>query len=191
VVAVLSALILAGGYVATRAVPGLWQSFQVFGGEGGGRAFSGQSSGNSDRVLPSSKLGLVVQGDDLSPAKRSLASKPVSKPSSQSLREVVAPSIMSSSKSGPIFAAPGPAVQPRPMPARQMPRYAALSDGTVVELPGRATGSPGQPSAAKKSRPHPAASVPLQPAPQPQAPAPRQEIMGGSKSAAIFYGTSR
>lgn len=56
VAAVLSALILTGGYVASRASPSLFRSLQVFGGEGGGRAIPTKPAGNPDSaILPSGK----------------------------------------------------------------------------------------------------------------------------------------
>jgi hypothetical protein len=99
---------------------------------------------------------------------------------------------MSSSKSGAIFSttipsgrqpAP-PTAASRPAPASQ-PRKYVLSDGTVIQAQGTST-SPAQTTVPQKPRPQPNASAPKQPAPQFQAPAQRQVIIGGSKSAAMF-----
>ncbi len=61
-VAVLSAIVLAGGYVATRAVPGLLQNFQVFGGEGGGRAIPTQPGDRSDEAVFGSSKSAILSG---------------------------------------------------------------------------------------------------------------------------------
>jgi hypothetical protein len=199
--AVLSALVLAGGYVATRAMPGLFQSFQVFGGEGGGRAIPAGGKSHSEPaakpapepIIPSTKSAGIVNSSDF------VASSVPSSQVQTSLREVVAPSIMYSSKSGPMFAAsapggspaPMPAVKPRTTPARQPARQVVLSDGTVVQLPGGVTGSSAQTYAQKRPRTKNAAYAPQQPAPQAQQPRP-PEIMSGPKSAPIMlYDRSR
>jgi hypothetical protein len=62
VAAVVSALVLAGGYVATRAVPGLLQIFKVYGGEGGGRVVPAPPADEADKAMMfSSKSGVIVR----------------------------------------------------------------------------------------------------------------------------------
>jgi hypothetical protein len=195
---VASAIVLGGGYVASRAVPGLFQNVQVFGGEGGGRAVAADP-GKKTRpaIIPSTKSGAIADNSGI----------------------FTADAIISSSKSGPVFTPSAPpavpktsrTVQSRKLPARQAPRRVILSDGTVIELPSETSGptasSSVSSSSAGNAQNKPAGNAPNRPRPQ-RAPNPSQqpakqygpqeykpqqvqppqrpEIMAGSKSAAII-----
>ena len=52
ITAIFSALLLAGGHVASRAVPGLLRSIQVYGGEGGGRTVVAPQEGGRTVAAP-------------------------------------------------------------------------------------------------------------------------------------------
>ena len=77
IAAVVSALVLAGGYVASRAVPGLFHSVQVYGAEGGGRAMAAEPGGEAAPasktagksrpavILPSSKYAVIADSASL------------------------------------------------------------------------------------------------------------------------------
>jgi hypothetical protein len=103
IAAVLSALLLGGAFVAVRST-GLLDNLQVFGGEGGGGQIAAnqkpEMTAGTPAVMPSSKFGGGVLAQDVDAVHQWV--------DSQAQKSAAQPVIMSSSKSAPVFAAPGP-----------------------------------------------------------------------------------
>jgi hypothetical protein len=157
--AVLSALILVGGYVASRAMPGLLHDVQVFGGEGGGQAVPAQPAASMPPAGTAARVDPALLGSSKEPmgvfhSRDFRGSQVRPQPPASAQVPPPSPAILPSSKGGLLFSPTVPSGTLATPPAQtattpagqqtvgqaqpsqsQSPQRVVVPDGTFVIVP--------------------------------------------------------